>query len=201
MRFDCRSGSSGSGAAATGSGVPTLTKQQQLQHIAHARSAAANISAYINLHSSNVNVSKARIALQAWREIDELPEKYIEIADVDSVVKLLNGIGYFRTVWERGHEGPANPLPKRTAGSMRDPEEIAIPPDFYEMGAAKQTGQFRRTVSGDTVPRGGPGERHSGGGGSGFQRRGASAEGKAPINNTRPEKKKPSADVVGEMIE
>lgn len=219
-----------SSPASTSNSKSSVSGTEQQRQLAQIRAAAANVTAYINLHSSNVNVSKPRVALQAWREIDELPEQYIEIADVDSVVKLLNAFTYFHRVWERGHDGPAQPLPKRerapnggllhagAAGSKTaaaDPEEIVIPPDFYQnsTGRAKS---FMETMNAQRMQmreaRAVPQKHQQQGGGAtrGFQHRAAAdaVAGGAGGNNSgggrfasRPAPKARPAEVVGEMIE
>ena len=130
-------------AAATATDNPQHLQQQQQQltreqQLLRVRATAVKLAAYANLHRSNVNMDKTRIALQAWREVQELPEHFIEqAADIDAVVKLLNAFAYFRSHWENGHDGPSAPLPVRSgaaaaaAAAKADPNEIEIPADFY----------------------------------------------------------------------
>ena len=117
-------------------------QQQLFQKKASSRTKATalKLNGYTNLHKSSINISKERIVLQAWREIEDLPEEYVQHADMDSVVKMINSVAYFRKFWENGHEGPANPLPtKKELKSQNkrvddDPEEVDIPQEFYFSG-------------------------------------------------------------------
>jgi hypothetical protein len=190
-------------AASAVTAAEPLPEAARLQQVARVRATATRAVAYENLHRSNVNLSKPRVALQAWRELQELPEEYLEVADMDSVVKLLGTFAYFRPFWEKGHEGPAQPLPPRAAGVPRDAEEITIPPECFSsvLGTgARQSGQFQH-----------PNATSHGGGGAHQQRAGRapSAGGKSPrqANDAavpaakRFAQRPKAADVVGQMIE
>jgi hypothetical protein len=180
--------------------VPS-TEQLQLARVV---AASRKLTAYMNLHRSNVNVSKKRIALQAWREIDDLPQKYLEIADIDSVVRMLNVLSYFSESrdWENGYHGPSNPLPNREEKKRdkslpaRDAEEIDIPAEFFHSLSGGVGGANNNNINVSGI--------------SNQQNDNSQTKGRTYINPRRvlerPAVKKPvntnsSADIIGDMIE
>lgn len=216
--------------ATTNSPAATITEstqrqqQQQHQQLARVNAAALKLNAYMNLHRSNVNVSKDRIVLQAWREIEELPEKYIEVADVDSILKMLQSFAYFRKYWDKGHDGPSHPLPARFGpdgkrimtssasgaggAKARDLEEVEIPPEFY-FSSSGSANRIKSSNSDPTLHQQGGDSGGGGGGGSAASARNNQQQQQQQNQRRfapRPKQENTSAsggsaDIVGQMIE
>lgn len=77
-----------------------------------------------SMHTTGSPQNKQRLELQAWRDLQMLDDAAVENADVKSVTLLLNAWGYFAKYWEKGIDGPANPLPLEAD----DPADLVVVP-------------------------------------------------------------------------
>ena len=71
--------------------------------------------------------TRERVKLQAWRELQSLPEDVAMCATDDTLGDLLTMWSYFAQQWENGREGPASPLDPTL--SLKDSDEINIDVD------------------------------------------------------------------------
>ena len=116
--------------------------------------------------------TRERLGLQAWRELQTVKDRDLRAADATSVTDLLDGWSYFARFWDKGVDGPKNPLtleasnrndvayvvsvtseqPTPTVSASATPLAPELEPQQPMMhNSAKNKGRFaRRTVgSGD----------------------------------------------------
>ena len=75
--------------------------------------------------ATNDRVLKKRIALQAWRDLQALPDDDLHELDAYQLAVLLSVWAHFSKFWEHGRNGPSNPLPPVNMDKA-DPDEIPI---------------------------------------------------------------------------
>lgn len=98
-------------------GTATSSSSSDIQKAAEAAErvivAGLKVTAMRRMHQSRHATPELvkRLELQAWRELQLLPDADVEFAEGRSVAQLLIAWAYFSRFWEKGKDGPATPLP------------------------------------------------------------------------------------------
>jgi hypothetical protein len=110
-------------------GTSTSSSSSDIQKAAEAAErvivAGLKVTAMRRMHQSKHSTPELvkRLELQAWRELQLLPDADVEFAEGRSVAQLLIAWAYFSRFWEKGKDGPANPLPLSPA---KLPDDIEV---------------------------------------------------------------------------
>lgn len=108
-------------AATVSPSMPTATVATVASQYTHVQLVAARLNKMKRVHARQEQSPKAmRLQLQAWRDLQMLPDADVEAGDARSVALLLNSWAYFSRFWEKGIDGPTNPLPLLE----KDPDDV-----------------------------------------------------------------------------